>query len=420
VSAQGPQTGLDGRVVIVGAGQAGGEAAVRLRQAGFVGAITLIGEEPEPPYQRPPLSKKYLSGEMPLDRVHLKPIEAYEAMKIEVMLGRKAGWIDRANQKLRLDGAQELGYDWLILATGSKARRLPVAGADLPGVFTLRTIADVDAIRPHMTAGARLCVIGAGYIGLEVAAIARAMGVAVTVVEAAARPLARVAGETLAGFFLDEHTRQGVRFLLGAQAAVIKGSGAVRAVGLSDGAEIACDLVIAGIGILPDIGLAETAGLRVEDGIVTDATTRTADPAIFAIGDCARRPIPFYGGRMVRLESVHNALEGAKLAASAITGTVPPALEAPWFWSDQYDLKLQIAGLFAGHDTVILRGDPKDRRFAVFYLKGDQLLAVDAVNSPAEYLGAKLLIQKHARLEPAALSDISTPFKEIVARATTA
>lgn len=408
------------KVVIVGAGQAGGEAAARLRTAGFSGEITLIGDEPEPPYQRPPLSKKFLSGELPLDRVHLKPVEAYAELNVTLMLGRKVGWIDRANKKLRLDGAQELTYDSLILATGSRARRLPVAGADLPGVFTLRTIADVDAIRPHLRAGQRLGVIGAGYIGLEVAAIARQMGLSVTVVEAAARPLARVAGEILSGFFLDEHTRQGVRFALGAQAAVIKGDDRVRAIGLANGEEITCDLVIVGIGILPETSLAETADLRVEDGIVTDATTATSDPAIFAIGDCASRPMIHYGGRMVRLESVHNALEGAKLAAAAITGTAAPALEAPWFWSDQYDLKLQIAGLFAGHDTVVLRGDPKDRRFAVFYLKGDQLLAVDAVNSPAEYLGGKQLIQKHARLEPAALSDISTPFKEIVARATTA
>jgi 3-phenylpropionate/trans-cinnamate dioxygenase ferredoxin reductase subunit len=408
----------DGRVVIIGAGQAGGEAALRLRAAGFEGEITLVGEEPEPPYQRPPLSKKYLAGELPLDRMHIKPVEAYAEAGIELLLNRKAGWIDRANAKVRLDGAQELAYDALILATGSRARRLPVAGADLPGVFTLRTISDVDAIRPFFHAGQRLAVIGAGYIGLEVAAIARALGLDVTVIEAAARPLARVTGETLSGFFLDAHTRQGVRFCLGAQAAVIKGNGAVRAVGLADGTEVGCDVVIAGIGILPDSALAETAGLRIDDGIVTDATTATSDPAIFAIGDCARRPMAHYGGRMVRLESVHNALEGAKLAASAITGAPAPALETPWFWSDQYDLKLQIAGLFNGYDQTVLRGALEERRFAVFYLAQNRLLAVDAINSPAEFLGAKQLIAKHARLEPAALSDISTPFKAIVAAAT--
>jgi 3-phenylpropionate/trans-cinnamate dioxygenase ferredoxin reductase subunit len=407
------------RIVIVGAGQAGGEAALRLRAAGFAGEIALVGDEPEPPYQRPPLSKKYLSGELPLDRVHLKPVEAYTDAGIELLLGRKVGWIDRTAKKLRLDGAQELSYDALILATGSRARRLPVAGADLPGVFTLRTIADVDAIRPHLQAGKRLAVIGAGYIGLEVAAIARGMGLDVTVIEAAARPLARVTGELLSGFFLDQHTRQGVRFCLGAQAAVIKADSAVRSVGLSDGTDVACDLVIAGIGILPEVTLAETAGLRIDDGIVTDATTATSDPAIFAIGDCARRPMAHYGGRMARLESVHNALEGAKLAAAAITGAPPPQLEAPWFWSDQYDLKLQIAGLFAGHDQVVLRGDSASRRFAVFYLKDGRLLAVDAVNSPAEFLGAKQLIAKHAHLAPAALSDISIPFKDVVAMATT-
>lgn len=415
----GAQTGVSGKVVIVGAGQAGGEAAARLRAAGFVGEITLIGEEPAPPYQRPPLSKKYLAGELPLDRVLLKPREAYEELGVSLLTGRKVGWIDRPNKKVRLDGAQELTYDWLILATGSRARRLPVAGADLPGVHVLRTIADVDAIRPSFTPGAQLAVIGAGYIGLEVAAIARSLGLDVTIIETALRPLARVAGEALAGFFLDEHTRQGVRFALGAQAAVIKGDDRARAVGLSNGAEVRADCVIAGIGIVPETSLAETAGLTVKDGVVTDAATRTSDPSIFAIGDCARRPLAHYGGQLGRLESVHNALEGAKLAAAAIAGTAPPALEAPWFWSDQYDLKLQIAGLFSGHDSVVVRGDISARRFAVFYLLGDRLLAVDAVNSPAEFLGGKQLIQRHARLDPSRLSDISTPFKEIVAQAAT-
>jgi 3-phenylpropionate/trans-cinnamate dioxygenase ferredoxin reductase component len=408
------------RVVIIGAGQAGGEASFRLRAAGFEGAITLVGEEAQPPYQRPPLSKTYLAGVLPLDRVHLKPVEAYAEANIQLHLGAVVQSLDRAAKILRLSTGESLAYDWAILATGSRARALPVAGADLPGVFTLRTVADVDAIRPHLAPGRRLVVIGAGFIGLEVAAIARDLDLDVTVVEAAARPLARVAGDVMAGFFLDEHTKRGVRFVLGAQASVIKGESHVRAVGLSDGAEIPADLVIAGIGITPEARLAQTAGLRVEDGVVTDANTCTSDPAIFAIGDCARRPIPFYGGRVVRLESVHNALEGAKLAAAAITGAAPPTLEAPWFWSDQYDLKLQIAGLFTGHDHVVVRGEPGARRFAVFYFRGQELLAVDAVNSPAEFLGAKQLILKHVQLEPAALSDMSTPFKEIVAQAMTA
>lgn len=405
------------RVVIVGAGQAGGEAAMRLRAAGFEGAITLVGEEPEPPYQRPPLSKAYLAGKLPLDRVHIKPLEAYEEAGVTVQLEARVSAIHRETKTVSLTSGDTLPYDWLILATGARPRMLPVAGADLPGVFTLRTVADVHAIQPHLGAGKSLAVIGAGFIGLEVAAVARDMGMDVTVIEAAARPLARVAGETVSGFYLDEHTRRGVRFCLGAQAAVIKGEGAVRAVGLKDGTDVPCDLVIAGIGVTPAVELAAAAGLRIDDGVLTDTETRTSDPAIFAIGDCARRPMTHYDGRTARLESVHSALEGAKLAAAAITKTPPPPLEAPWFWSDQYDLKLQIAGLFAGHDRVVVRGDPADRRFAVFYLKGDQVLAVDAINAPAEFLGAKLLIQRHARLEPSALSDMSTPFKDIVARA---
>jgi 3-phenylpropionate/trans-cinnamate dioxygenase ferredoxin reductase subunit len=414
--AVGVSSGIE-RVVIIGAGQAGGEAANRLRQNGFGGAITLIGEEPLAPYQRPPLSKKYLLGELGLERLLLKPSSAYAEENVTLLTGKRAVWIDRARRQVRLEGLADIPYDALILATGSRARALPLAGADLAGVHLVRTAADVDAIRAEFRPGARLAVIGAGYIGLEVAAVARQSGLEVTVLEAAPRPLSRVTSPEVAGFFLDEHVRQGVRFKLGAQAALIKGEERATAVALTDGTEVPCDLVIAGIGILPETSLAQSAGLTVEDGIVTDAACRTSDPAIFAIGDCARRPLAHYAGRMARLESVHNALEGAKIAAAHIAGTEPPTEEAPWFWSDQYDLKLQIAGLFQGYDHLVMRGDPKDRAFAAFYFQGDRLIAVDAVNRPAEFLGAKQLIQRGKTVAPALLADMSQPMKDIVATA---
>ena len=403
-----------GKVLIVGAGQAGGEAAQRLRAAGFAGDITLVGDEPIPPYQRPPLSKKYLAGELPLDRLFLRPIETYEGEGIRTVFGRRAVWIDRTAKRVRFEGAHELAYDALILATGTRPRALPAPGADLPGVHVLRTAGDVDAIRPRFKAGAKLVVIGAGYIGLEVAAVARQSGLEVTVVEAAVRPLARVTCPEMAGFFLDVHTAAGVRFMLSSQVAVLKGEHSVRAVGLADGTEIEADLVVVGIGVTADTTLAEKAGLTVQDGIVVDAAGRTSDPAIYAIGDCARRPLAVCGGRMVRLESVHNAIEGAKIVAAAITGSTPPVEETPWFWSDQYDLKLQIAGLFHGFDRTIVRGAPADRAFAVFYLQGERLLAVDAVNRPAEYLGGKALIQKGASPDPKALADPAVPMKALL------
>jgi 3-phenylpropionate/trans-cinnamate dioxygenase ferredoxin reductase component len=404
------------RVIIIGAGQGGGETAQRLRQGGFAGDITLIGEEPCAPYQRPPLSKTYLKGELSMDRLLLRPASVYSEEHISFVAPLKAVWIDRANKRVRLEGGRELPYDALVIATGARPRRLPLVGADLEGVHLFRTAADVDAIRPRFTPDAKLVVIGAGFIGLEVAAVARQCGLHVTVVETAVRPLARVTSPEVAGFFLDEHTRQGVRFVLGGQPAVLKGEDHVTAVCLADGMEIKADLVIAGIGVTPETTLAQQCGLTVEDGVVTDRQCRTSDPAIFAIGDCARRPMVHYGDTVRRLESVHNAVEGAKVVAATILGQTHTE-EAPWFWSDQYDLKLQIAGLFQGYDHVVFRGVMADRAFAAFYYKGDRLIAVDAVNRPGEYLGAKMLIQTGRTVAPNVLEDASRPMKEIVAAA---
>ena len=410
-------TGEIKRIIIIGAGQAGGETAQRLRQAGFDGDITLIGEEPSPPYQRPPLSKAYLKGDLPMDRLLLRPASMYAEEHIALLTPVKAVWVDRANRKVRVEGGRELSYDALVLATGARPRKLPLVGADLDGAFLFRTAADADALRPRMVAGAKLIVIGAGYIGLEAAAVARQLGLDVTVIETAVRPLARVTSPEVAGFFLDEHTRQGVRFVLGGQPAIIKGQDRVTGVGLADGGELPADIVIAGIGVTPEITLAQHCGLTIDNGIVTDAQCRTSDPNIFAIGDCASRPMEHYDDRVARLESVHNAVEGAKIVAATIMDKPVHTVEAPWFWSDQYDLKLQIAGLFQGYDHVAFRGVMADRSFAAFYYKGDRLIAVDAVNRPGEYLGAKMMIQSKRTLPPDVITDESRPMKELLASA---
>lgn len=401
------------RIIIIGAGQAGGETAQRLRQGGFKGDITLIGDEAHAPYQRPPLSKKYLSGKLEMDRLLLRRADLYAEENIALLRSTRAVWIDRASKRVRLEGGRELPYDILVLATGAKPRKLSLAGADLAGVHLFRTAADVDAMKPAFVAGAKLVVIGAGYIGLEGAAVAREMGLEVTVIETAVRPLARVTSPEVAGFFLDEHTRHGVRFVLGGQPALIKGEARVTGVALTDGTEIPADIVITGIGVNPDVALAQQCGLKVENGVVTDEQCRTDDPSIFAIGDCAERPISHYDGQRLRLESVHNAVEGAKIVAAAILGT-QAQIETPWFWSDQYDLKLQIAGLFSGYDHVALRGSMPERSFAAFYYKNSKLIAVDAVNRPAEFLGVKSLIHKKLSVPPEIITDETRSMKEIV------
>ncbi|MBL8546455.1 MAG: oxidoreductase [Hyphomonadaceae bacterium] len=403
------------RVVIIGAGQAGGETAQRLRQGGFEGAIVLIGEEPMPPYQRPPLSKAYLLGDLSIDRLLLRPAEKYADERIEFLPSARVVAVDRTTKSVRLDGGRALDYDALVIATGATPRRLTLPGAALNGVHVLRTAADVDAMRAAFRPGASLVVIGAGYIGLEAAAVARKRGLNVTVIEAADRPLARVTSPEMSAFFLAEHQRQGVRFLLGATPERLIGEGKVEAVVLASGEKIAADIVIAGIGVTPNTALAEACALQVDNCIVTDAQCRTSDPDIFAIGDCAARPIAHFD-RTCRLESVHNAVEGAKIVAAALLGQ-QAAVETPWFWSDQYDLKLQIAGLFQGYDQIVMRGDPSERTFACFYYKGGRIIAVDAVNKPAEFLGAKMLIQTGRTIAPDLIRDTAQPMKELVAAA---
>jgi 3-phenylpropionate/trans-cinnamate dioxygenase ferredoxin reductase component len=405
------------RVVVIGAGQAGGEAALRLRQSGFDGEITIIGEEAHAPYQRPPLSKAYLKGELAMDRVLLREREVFSQERIDLRTEMHATGIDRQRRTVALTGGGALDYDAVILATGARPRPLPIRGSDLDGVHLFRTAADADRLRPALGQGAKLIVIGAGFIGLETAAVARQLGVDVTVVEAAERPLARVTSPEVSAFYLAEHINRGVRFVCNAQPVAIAGDSQARRVEFADGSILPADAVVVGIGVTPEISLAHACGLSVANGIETDAQCRTSDPAIFAIGDCAARPMSHYGGRVVRLESVHNAIEGAKIAAAAICGRPAPALEAPWFWSDQFDLKLQIAGLFQGYDRAVTRGSIASRSFATFYYQSDRLIAADAVNRPAEFLAAKLLIQTGRSIPASAISNEATPIKQLMSEA---
>lgn len=392
------------RIVIVGAGQAGAQAAVSLRQNGFDGDVVLIGAEPDPPYQRPPLSKAFLKGELAADRLHLKPPEFYDAARITTRFGVAAAAIDRAARQVRLAGGGAEAYDALILATGAQARRLGLPGAASAGVHVLRTRADVDAIRPRLTPGARVAIVGCGYIGLEVAAVARRLGAAVVALEAAERVMPRTAGPEIAGYFDALHRAEGVDLRLAAQAAAFEGDGALTGIRLADGGVVPADLAIVGVGVVPDVALAQDAGLTCEDGILVDDDGRTSDPRIFAAGDCARRPR--LGARgTVRLESVHNAIDLGKRAAAALAGRPRPKDEAPWFWSDQYDAKLQTVGLGGDRDQAVVRGDPEAGAFAVFALKDGRIIAVDAVNQPAVFMAAKRLVLAGAQIDPAVLAD---------------
>ncbi|MEM9054731.1 MAG: FAD-dependent oxidoreductase [Pseudomonadota bacterium] len=401
-------------IVIIGGGQAAAQACASLRQYGYEGKITLIGDEAALPYQRPPLSKAYMKGELAEERLYFKPEAWYEAQKIDVSLSTRVEVIDRSTRIVKIADGGEVAYDALIIATGSRPRPLPVEGAGLDGVFDLRDLADVERIRPRMLEGQRLVIVGAGYIGLEAAAVARQLGLEVIVLEMADRVLARVTSPLMSEFYETEHRAQGVDIRLGAQLASLKGTDRVEAAVLADGTEIPADMVLVGIGILPNVELAQEAGIACSNGILTDRDARTNDPRIFAAGDCAARPLVHYG-RKGRLESVHNAIEQGKLAAAAIMEKPRPAEDCPWFWSDQYDLKLQIAGLSTDYDKIVVRGDPKDRKFAAFYLRDGKLIAVDAVNSPPEFLASKKLIMSGACLAPELLQDTSKTMKEIAA-----
>jgi 3-phenylpropionate/trans-cinnamate dioxygenase ferredoxin reductase subunit len=405
---------MNGHIVIVGAGHAGGSVAAFLRQYGWKGPITLLGAEPVPPYQRPPLSKALLKREADAASLALRPAVFYAANAIALRLATHATAIDSENRGVVLASGEQLPYDHLILATGARPRMLPIPGHDLAGVLALRSVADADALQAALTQGSRLVVIGGGYIGLEVAASARTLGVAVTVVERESRVLARVASEPLSRFFTGAHGANGVCILCGAGIAAIDGaSGHVAGVRLHDGTRLPCDTVLIGVGAAPDDALARAAGLACDDGVVVDLAARTSDPRIHAIGDCTRRKLPLYG-RTGRLESVPNALEQAKQAAADLCGRPPPPPEIPWFWSDQYDIRLQIAGLPFDVDDIVLRGDPAAGKFAAFHLAADGAIqAVEAVNAPAEFIAGRIMIARRKRTTAAKLRDMSLSMQEV-------
>ncbi|MGH6964644.1 MAG: NAD(P)/FAD-dependent oxidoreductase [Phenylobacterium sp.] len=410
-----PNPASAAHVVILGAGHAGGTAAALLRQYGFEGPITMVGEEPIPPYQRPPLSKAWLKGEADADSLALKPLEFYPEHNIDFRASTRATAINRGDKTVTLSEGSVVSYDILIIATGARAIALPIPGSDLEGVMFLRTAADAELLKATVGPGKRLAVVGGGYIGLEVAASGRALGADVVVLERETRLLARVACETLSTFFKAYHEDHDVTFELGCSVTAFEGKdGHVTGVVLADGRVVACDAVVVGVGATPNDEIAREAGLDTARGIVVDLETRTSDPAIFAIGDVAHRPMPIYD-RMFRMESVPNALEQAKQVAAAITGRPAPAGEAPWQWSDQYDLKLQIAGYAFDVDEILVRGDPASGKFAVFHLKGDLVQSVEAINSPPEFMMGKQLILGRKPISKLKLADPSVSMKEVAA-----
>lgn len=399
-------------VVIIGAGHAAGQAVASLRQEGFEGTIVVIGEESVVPYQRPPLSKKFLAGEIGLDRVLFKPVDFYAKAEAEMILDTKVEKIDTAAKKVVLEEGREIEYGKLILTTGGRVRKLSCPGADLPGVNYLRSIADVEAIQAHFKPGAKLVIVGGGYIGLEVAAVAVKRDIDVTVLEMAPTVLGRVTCKEVATFFERVHGEEGVKILTNTALESIEGDGHVTGVKTGSGDIIPADFVIAGIGILPNMELAADAGIETGNGIVVDELCRTSVPDIYAAGDCTFHPNPIYKTDL-RLESVHNALEQAKTAAAHICGKEKPYGQVPWFWSDQYDLKLQIAGLSQGFDEVVIRGDITGRSFAAFYLKEGKMIAVDAVNRAPEFMMSKMLLQKGTSVPAERLADESIEMKDI-------
>jgi len=402
------------RILIVGGGQAAMQAVDTLRRRGFAGELTLVGDEPWPPYQRPPLSKKYLAGGLDRERLLIRPAAFFADHAVTTHFGRRVTDIARRERHVRLDDGLVLPYDALLLATGSRPRPLLAPGRELAGLHYLRTIADADRIRAECTAGGRLVIIGGGYIGLEVAATARERGMEVTVLEMAARVMSRVTSGEVSAFYEAEHTRRGVRIRCNENVRALHGdarSGRVRAVLTESGGEYAADLVIAGVGVAPADELARAAGLECENGVVTDVHCRTADEAIYAAGDCASHLHRQYG-RHLRLESVDNAFEQGTTVALNLLGTETVHDKVPWFWSDQFDLKLIIVGVGAGYDTAIVRGSPATRSFSVCYLRGGELVALDSINTPKDQMAARKLIAVHARPNIDRLTDPGVPLKD--------
>ncbi len=396
-------------IIAIGAGQAGSSLCMKLRKLGFDGQITLVGEESEPPYQRPPLSKKYLLGDMTKERLYLLPPAMYEAQRITLKLGAPVTAIDTTAQTVTV-GDDVLPYDQLAFTTGSRPHLLPAAiGGDLGFVFAVRTLSDVDAMTPAFNAGGHVLIIGGGYIGLEAAAVAAMRGLKVTLVEMAPRILQRVASPETSDYFRTLHTAHGVDIREGVGLARLTGDGTVSGAELSDGSTLKIDFALVGVGISPQSALADATGIEIENGIKTDAEGRTSVPGVWAAGDCAS--FPYREGR-IRLESVPNAIDQAEIVAANMLGAGTPYAAKPWFWSDQYDIKLQIAGLNTGYDRVVVRDAPGTRSH--WYYAGATLLAVDAMNDPRGYMVGKRLIEAGKSPDPDAISNPDTDLKSLL------
>ncbi|MGQ0445257.1 MAG: NAD(P)/FAD-dependent oxidoreductase [Beijerinckiaceae bacterium] len=409
--------GAASTIAIIGGGQAGAEAATLLRQNRFEGRIVLAGEEDYLPYMRPPLSKAFLAGEIGKDALIYKSSLAYEKTRVEMRLGVRVETIDRGAKTLLIKGSAPLRYDKLVIATGGRARELAVPGAGLRNVFYLRTIADVEALRPLIEAPRRLAIVGGGYIGLEAAAVAVKHNLAVTVLEGAPRVLARVTAPDLSQFYERIHREAGVDIRTGVTVGRFTAGdegGSVGGVLCAGGQSFAADIVLIGIGLVPNIELAEQAGLAVDDGIVVDAECRTSDPDIYAIGDCAIHAHHGFLERKIRLESVPNALEQARAAAASIMGRPIPAATAPWFWSDQYDLKLQMAGVSDGYEELAIRGNMEASSFIAFYLKEGRVIGADSVNRLGEFMAAKRIVGERMEIAAARLADESAALKSLL------
>ena len=393
-------------IVIIGAGQAAGQAAASLRQAGYEGNITMFGEEEQAPYQRPPLSKAYLSGEIGIDRVLIRPEKFYADKAISLHTGTCVSRVDPAEKTISTDNGETHPYDKLLIATGSRPRILNIQGSNLDGVHNLRTVADVDAIRTSMESARKVCIVGGGYIGLEVAAVAKTKGLDVTVLEMEQRILQRVTTPEMSAFYQQLHISRGVDIRTETMVTSFGGDTKVSSVIFGD-ETIRAQVVIVGIGVVPNVKLAQDAGLKCDNGIIVDNHCRTSDPHIYAAGDCTNHPNPLLG-RNLRLESVPNAMEQARVASANMLGDDKVYAAIPWFWSDQYNLKLQMVGFSADGDTSIIRGDKSSNQFAVFYLKKGKVVAVDAVNSPREFMVCKQLYGKSVNAE-----DLANPEFEL-------
>jgi len=402
-------------IVIVGAGHAGAQAAIALRQRGFAGTIAIIGDEPELPYERPPLSKDYLARDKSFDRLLLRPESFWREREVTMLLGQRVTAIDPVRHAITREDGDSIGYGTLIWATGGAPRRLTCPGYDLARVHAVRTRADVDRMMAELDDTTRVVVIGGGYIGLEAAAVLSKLGKSVTLIEALDRVLARVAGEAVSRFFEAEHRAHGVDIRLGCAVECIEGTnGAASGVRLADGEVVPCDMVIVGIGIIPAIAPLQAAGAACGNGVIVDAMCRTTLPDVYAIGDCAAHPNPYADGAVIRLESVQNANDQASTVARAIHDADEPYDAVPWFWSNQYDLKLQTVGLSTGHDQVVVRGDPASRSFSAIYLKDGQVIAIDAINSVKDYVQGRALVVARTAADAATLAQTDIPLKTLL------